>query len=250
MAKRVKNRYKPTGKKSSGTRRKAAAAKTPVPVGPLPDHWPSLPLPTTSQAMSIFSQMHFIEKMPSGQQKSLQLRQIERVLRHAYETVPWYRDKLAGIEHIPNGDLDEAFFSRIPILTRSDVQTNSTALRSTRVPPEHGGIGYLRSSGSTGKPIEITTTGLTQLITRALDLRTQYWHRFDITRKNVDIRTAFEPGTEPKNPRWSSLPWSGPSASSRYQFTDQRIVRAIYRRRSGFCAIAPVYPVTFGRNQP
>lgn len=112
--------------------------------------------------------------MPLSQQESLQLRQIERVLRHAYETVSWYRDKLAGIEHIPNGDLDEEFFSRIPILTRSDIQTNTTALRSTQVPPEHGGIGYLRSSGSTGKPIEITATRLRHLIGRGLSLRTHY----------------------------------------------------------------------------
>ena len=155
--------------------------------------------------------MHFIEKMPSGQQKSLQLRQIERVLRHAYETVPWYRDKLTGIEHIPNGDLDEEFFSRIPILTRSDIQTNTTALRSTQVPLEHGGIGYLRSSGSTGKPIEITATRVRNFIGRGLSLRTYYWHRLDTTRKNVDIRTALEPGTKRKNLRWSSLPWSAPS---------------------------------------
>lgn len=210
MAKRAKKRHHPSSKKSFGKRGKAEVAKAPAQVGPLLHHWPSLPLPKTAQAMSIFSQMQFIEKMPPDQQKRLQLRQIERVLRHAYETVPWHRDRLSGIEQIPNGDLDEAFFSAIPIMTRSDIQSNPAALHSTRVPPEHGGIGYSRSSGSTGKPIEITITGLKELMSRAQTLRSHYWHHTDISRKNLDIRTAYKPGTEPKNPTWSPLPWSGP----------------------------------------
>jgi len=210
MAKRKKKRQHPTSKKSFGKRGKAAVATAAAEVGPLLHHWPSLPLPKSAQAMSIFSQMHFIEKMPPHQQKRLQLRQIERVLRHAYETVPWHRDRLAGIEQISNGGLDEAFFSAIPIMTRSDIQTNSTALHSTHVPPGHGGIGYSRSSGSTGTPIEITITELKQLMSRAQTLRSHYWHRIDVSRKNVDIRTAYKPGTEPKSSAWSTMPWSGP----------------------------------------
>lgn len=161
--------------------------------------------------MAVFSQMHFIERMPAEQQNRLQLLQIERVLRHAYETVPFYADRLTEIEHILDGDMDEAFFSSLPVLTRSEIQTAGEDLRATRTPPEHGPVYLQRTSGSTGKPIEVATTALRNIISTAHTLRAQYWHRLDITQKSVEIRTAYEPGAAPKKPSWSALPWAGPS---------------------------------------
>jgi phenylacetate-CoA ligase len=206
MAKRSKYRARKTGRTSGVTGPPAVTASQ---IGPLPDHWPALPPSNISQAMSVFSQMHFIERMPPSQQQRFQLRQVERVLRHAYATVPHYRDKLAGIERIPQGRLDEEFFARIPILTRSDIQSDRMSMRSNKVPPQHGGTGLLRSSGSTGKPIEVAATGLRLTYSMACTLRAQYWHHGEETQKSLDIRSAYAPGTEPKDPRWSILPWSG-----------------------------------------
>lgn len=161
--------------------------------------------------MAIFSQMQFIERMPPEQQNRLQMRQIERVLRFAHETVPFYRESLDGIKCIPDGEMDEAFFSSLPLLTRSEIQSAGLELRATRTPPEHGPVYLQRTSGSTGKPIEVATTGLRAVMSHAHTLRTQYWNRFDVTQKSVEIRTAYKPGAEPKNRVWSVLPWSGPS---------------------------------------
>ncbi|MFC1689898.1 phenylacetate--CoA ligase family protein [Pseudomonadota bacterium] len=210
MSKHNKNRFVKKRKRPQARPKKDTAAQHSS-VGPLTNHWPILPLPSIAKAMSVLSQMHFIEKMPPGQQNRHQLRQIERVLRHAYDTVPYYRDKLTGIEHIPDGGLDETFFSAIPILTRSDIQTATTTLHSTRIPPEHGSVQIQRSSGSTGKPIEILTTALRKIIGMAHPLRAHYWHRRDVTRKNVNIRTAQQSGVKATPSRWSALPWSGPS---------------------------------------
>jgi phenylacetate-CoA ligase len=207
MAKRPKNRYQGSRTKPTKARNAAARSQT----GPLPHLWPALPIPKFSQAMSIFSQMNFIEKMPPDQQKCLQLRQIERVLRHACATVPYYRDKLNGIDRIPDGDLDEIFFAGIPILSRSDIQSGTTALRSNNVPPELGRVGLIRSSGSTGKPIEVATNQFSVAYSLAMSLRAHYWHGRDASLKSVDIRTAYKPGSEPKNPTWSVLPWAGPN---------------------------------------
>ena len=149
--------------------------------------------------------------MPAELQNRLQLGQIERVLRHAHETVPFYKDRLEGIEKIPEGELDEAFFRSLPILTRSDIQSAGSELHSRRVPPEHGAVHLARTSGSTGKPIEVATTPVRTIMNIAHSMRAHYWHRLDMTQSNVDIRTAYKPGTEPKNATWSPLPWSGSS---------------------------------------
>lgn len=179
-------------------------------IGPLKQNWPILPEAWKSKSMAVFSQMQFIERMPAEQQARLQLRQIERVLRHAQETVPFYRERLDGVVHIPDGELDERFFSSLPILTRSDIQTAGPDLRSARIPPEHGPVDLQRTSGSTGKPIEVATTGIRHIMIWAHTLRAQYWNHLDVTRKHVDIRTGYAAGHEPKNSKWSLLSWSGP----------------------------------------
>jgi phenylacetate-CoA ligase len=180
-------------------------------IGPLNQNWPILPKLSSAQAMAVFSQMQFIERMSAANQKRLQLRQIERVLRHAHTTIPFYRHRIDGIEQIPVGELGESFLSSLPILTRSEIQAAGTRLQSTRPPAEHGRVYLQRTSGSTGKPIEVASTGLRKIISNAHTLRAYYWHKLDITQKFVSIRTAFKPGTEPKKASWSVIPWSGPS---------------------------------------
>jgi phenylacetate-CoA ligase len=208
MAKRGKKIVMKSGKRSVAARNKASRSSHQI--GPLVQNWPSLPKAVASLGMAVFSQSHIIERMPIALQSRLQLRQIERVLRHAFETVPFYRDRLDGISDIPDGEMDEEFISSLPVLTRSEIQIAGQELHSTRPPPEHGAIYISRTSGSTGKPIEVQTTFLRNITNIGLSMRAHYWHRLDLTQKSVDIRTAFEPGTEPKNVKWSPLPWSGP----------------------------------------
>jgi len=231
MARRAKNRTRKVGGKP---RTKGSAGIARPKVGPLPEHWPALPPQNVAQAMNVFSQMQFIERMPESRQRRFQLRQVERVLRHAHATVPHYRDKLKGIDRIPNGRLDEEFFSRVPILTRSQIQSAGKSLRTRRLPPEHGRALMIRSSGSTGKPIEVVATDLRLIYSMACTLRAHYWHRGDETRKSLDIRSAYEPGTEPKDPRWSILPWSGPNP----RLDINRPVEELFE---GFIAEDPAY---------
>lgn len=209
MAKRRQKTVLKTRKTSAAARNKAAGQS--YLVGPLKQNWPVLPADRTSLSMAIFSQMQFIERMPPEQRNRLQLRQIERVLRFARETVPFYRESLDEIRRIPDGEMDEAFFSDLPILTRSEIQSAGLELRATRTPPEHGPVFLQRTSGSTGKPIEVATTRLRAVMSNAHTLRTHYWHRLDVSQKSVEIRTAYKPGAEPKKPVWSVLPWAGPS---------------------------------------
>ena len=189
MAKRSsKIVFKPRYKSAIARKR---ASRQSYQIGPLKQNWPILPKVSPAQAMAIFSQMQFIERIPAETQERLQLRQIERVLRHAHETIPFYLQRIDGIEQILDGEMDESFFSSLPILTRSEIQTAGTRLHSTRPPTEHGRVYLQRTSGSTGKPIEVASTGLRKIMSAAHTLRAYYWHKLDITQKYVSVRTAF-----------------------------------------------------------
>lgn len=65
-------------------------------------------------------------------------------------------------KHGPDGDgiPDLGQWSRLPVLTREDVQDHYDALRSTGVPNSHGRVLEATTSGSTGRPIRVRRTKL------------------------------------------------------------------------------------------
>jgi len=104
-----------------------------------------------------------------------QSRRLAAVVRHARETVPFYRGR-----------------SESALLTRRDIQDAGEALRSRNVPSHHGALYTTRSSGSTGEPVQIAATALVQTYWRALTLRDHLWHRRDLDAKLCSIRPHLE----------------------------------------------------------
>jgi phenylacetate-CoA ligase len=121
-----------------------------------------------------------------------QLQQLALVLRHAGETVPFYRQcfKIAGFDP-RNGFLPAAFF-RLPLLTRAEIQAAGDALVTNKHPPDHGKFLDFGSSGSTGEPIRVLGSEVTHFFNGALTLRDHLWHRRDLSGKLAAIRTKVE----------------------------------------------------------
>jgi phenylacetate-CoA ligase len=70
------------------------------------------------------------EKLPLRENRSTQWASLLRLLKHAYESAPFYRRRfdLAGVR--PAQIFCEADFARIPILTREDIREHLPELRS------------------------------------------------------------------------------------------------------------------------
>ena len=79
-----------------------------------------------------------------------QRRRLDEILKHARDTVPFYRDA-------------PATFEALPIVTRRDLQDHAPALLSDRVPARVGRQFTKRSSGSTGEPVAVVRTDLEQV---------------------------------------------------------------------------------------
>ena len=108
----------------------------------------------------------------------LQFRQINLLLRHALETVPYYRDRCQewGIE-LAHATSPEEYCRRISILTRAEVQELGDKLLSAEVPKLHGKSGSVFTSGSTGMPIKVIKTELTETLWNAFTARDHLCHR-------------------------------------------------------------------------
>lgn len=132
-----------------------------------------------------------------------QLAQLNRILDHAATTVPFYAEHWAGSAWRPGDPLTWETFRALPLLPREAVHRAGERLHSQRIPPAHGQIGQVRTSGSSGMPIRALTTGATRLMWLALTARSHFWHGLDPTLSLAALRPEHERDSPGKTvPNW------------------------------------------------
>lgn len=153
--------------------------------------WPAFPSEEGSLLLALLDQFEESQWWAPDRLRERQDRQIEALLAHAAATVPFYRDRIDAGE-----PLTEARWRAIPFLTRRDLQDHADALLSERPPASHGILSRGGTSGSTGAPIQVTTTSLTSRMSRVGSLRSLLWHGRDPAGRAAGI-TAIAPGRDP-----------------------------------------------------
>jgi phenylacetate-CoA ligase len=92
------------------------------------------------------------------QLRELQWRELQRLLLHAWQTIPYYRRVWQHAGAAPEEIRTWDDFARLPVLTKQQIRENYTDLRSTM---EHGRMIPFSTGGSTGAPLqfEISRSG-------------------------------------------------------------------------------------------
>ncbi len=163
--------------------------------------WPALPGPDAAQALAYQFQLELSQWYDPQTLWELQYRQLDILLRHAYATVPYYRERWAGL-YDPAILITPERFARLPVLTRSALQQNFEALKSAAPFPEHGAPAETRSSGSTGMPVRVLKTPLNDLVWQGHMLREHLWHARDFSGKLAVVRRNVE---ERKVDGWDTI---------------------------------------------
>lgn len=148
--------------------------------------WPAMPGAEGMRMLAMQHQFAQSERWTPEVLRAAQFAQLGHLLRHAQATVPFYRQRLAGLAL--DQPLDAAAFSRIALLQRQDIQENFDALGSQAVPADHGHSYPGESSGSTGRPIRYLKTELNDVFWHAFTLRDHLWQRRDFSGKLAAIR--------------------------------------------------------------
>jgi phenylacetate-CoA ligase len=176
-------------------------------------HWPALPNPTNAMLLALQYQLEQSQWWTPAQLQNHQFQQLQILLNHAKQTVPFYRQTLQTIPNLEATPLTLETFQTLPLLKRDDLQRQNRTFRSTALPKDHLPVNAARTSGSTGKPVEILNTQITELFYRALNLRNHLWHRRDFLAKLAVIR--IQPNTaqtdNPKQLEWAEVFPSGPA---------------------------------------
>lgn len=156
-------------------------------------HFPALVSPAVAPLYSVFLQLERSQWLPAEELQVLQARQLEAMLAHVWATVPWYHARLRAAGIVPGQPVDWDAWRSLQLLTRRDVQDAGAALHSNRVPPGHGSVQRMQTSGSTGEPVEILRTDLDRLMWQAGTLRDHAWHARDLSANLCSVRAMVAP---------------------------------------------------------
>jgi phenylacetate-CoA ligase len=137
--------------------------------------WPAVPDYGRAAVLSLLHQMEQSQWWSAEEIEVAQLRQLDVLLRHAWETVPFYREFWAG-----RYDGSIPALAELPFLPRAKLQGNYEAMKSRRVPQAHGQSSEVLTSGSMGTPVRVLSTEISRLFWSALTLREHLWHRRDL----------------------------------------------------------------------
>lgn len=156
--------------------------------------WPAVGSDQSAHLMSLLFQFEQSQWFSPARLRELQVHQLRLVLRHARDTVPYYASPLHDID--PR-QLDWNDFTRLPLLSRAELQQGFDALSSRHPPSVHGMVTDGQSSGSTGMPVRYRGTAVTKLFWEALTLREHLWHRRDFGGRLAAIRVTVDEGYLP-----------------------------------------------------
>jgi len=154
---------------------------------------------------------HFLRTQSFNAQEleSYQAQLLAGIVRHAYETSPFYHERLKLLI-LRRGAVDLARWNEVPVLTREELKMRGPELMSRAVPPDHGKPYWVSTSGTSGKPVTVVATALTGKVRKAINWRTHVWHSIDWS-KQYGIAMRRKPGVAlwPEGAR-SSSPWGPP----------------------------------------
>jgi phenylacetate-CoA ligase len=152
--------------------------------------FPALTNPEASRLLALQYQLEASQWMPAATILSRQLGQLQKVFAHARRTVPYYARLFAGQALDDGAEFGLESLRKLPISTRAMVQEAGDQMRSHALPPAHGQVRPVSTSGSTGQPVQLQGTGVTTFFWQALTLREHAWHERDFSRRLCAVKWA------------------------------------------------------------
>ena len=121
------------------------------------------------------------ERLPPRELARYRQELLVRLVRHAYDKLPFYRSRLKPLI-TSQGGIDLMQWNNVPLLTRDDVIARGHEMRVADLPAEYGEISEAQTSGSTGVPLKFATNHMVFISANALFTRTVRRFNIDPTR--------------------------------------------------------------------
>ncbi len=116
------------------------------------------------------------QRWPSERLLELQWQRQRALFLHAYETVPFYRERWRALGLTPDSLRDRADWDLLPVLEKRDLRENADALCSSVAPR---GL-KATTSGSSGTPIAVLRSHASWAHAHANVFRGWHWHGLEV----------------------------------------------------------------------
>lgn len=166
--------------------------------------WPAVPDAQASAVLALQYQLAQSQWWSPEILYAQQQTQLAQVLAHTLETIPAYAQRFQSAGLPPRVPALLEAWREIPLLERGELRAASETFMSRRIPPAHGKLSKVRTSGSTGTPITAHGTQVTGLFWRAFTLRDHLWQRRDLAGRFAAIRPegTLQPGRGRRAQGW------------------------------------------------
>jgi phenylacetate-CoA ligase len=158
--------------------------------------WPPMSAGPVAVFASYLRQLERSEWFTPDELRARQFQQLGILVRHAAEHSRQFRTRLKHAGLSPADAATPDGFPNLPPLTRRDIQTAKDALFCDALPDGHAPVTESRTSGSTGEPVVVKRTAITQLDWLAMTMREHLWHRRDFTGRLAAIRANISAYSE------------------------------------------------------
>ena len=160
------------------------------------------------------------ERWTRDELRAYQESRLSVVVRHAYDTVPYYRDLFDRLGLRPADIRSSGDLARLPVLTREDVRANAPRLVSRAVPAKS--LHSANTSGTSGTPVTVRWDRAVRLMNNACYMRLRRWAgaplgtRYGtITGRPIVPLAQDRPPFWRHNPRWNQIMFSSLHLSER-----------------------------------
>ena len=113
------------------------------------------------------------ERWSPSEWESYQEEKLRLLIQHAYETVPFYRERMQAEKLVPSDIRSLVDLSKMSLLTKEDVKKNLDAMISSKYKKRDLVHGH--TSGTTGSPLDVYYDKGMVLINNAVDWRQKAW---------------------------------------------------------------------------
>lgn len=137
---------------------------------------------------ALMKQLEATQWLPADEIGARQRGHLRTLARHAEAHSPHFRRRLQAAGLAPDDLATPDGLRRLPVLRRREVQKAGNELYCDDVPAIHKPLNETRTSGSTGEPVVVRRTAVTNLLWMAITLRDHLWHRRDFGARLASIR--------------------------------------------------------------
>jgi phenylacetate-CoA ligase len=209
--------------------------------------FPAVPTGPAATMLAVLYQLRVTERLDPEERRRWQFRQIAELVAHSERNVPHYGVTLRRAGLGRGQVIDGEAWSRVPVLTRAEVQQAGAKLHARELPKEHGSVATATTSGSSGRPVTIRKTALSQFYWQCFVVREQEWQARNLQALWMTMRRDDEAkadgGSVRRLPNWgepfAAVYATGPALLVDYRAGVGALFASLLRERPAYLTTLP-----------